>query len=371
MINAELLLNFLKKKKINFFCGVPDSVLKHFSNALEGTKNHFICTNEGSAVSLAIGNYLRTRNISLVYMQNSGFANAINPLISIAGKTVYSIPLILLIGWRGSPGIYDEPQHMAKGKITTKLLDNLKIKYFVIREKKDFNKILNLINFSKKKKVPIALLCKPGILLGTDIKDQKNNENLPKREEVILKILENINKNDRIISTTGYTSRELFQLRKIYKKNKGKDFYMVGGMGHSSMVALGFSLESKNNVICLDGDGSLLMHMGALATIGALGKKNFKYMLLNNSAHESVGGQKTIADQINFFLLSKSLGFKSYALIKNKNNYEKNIIKFLKSSGPSFLEVKIQVKAMKNLSRPSNFRIIKNKFMSLKNDNKK
>ena len=371
MINSNQLLNLFKKKKISLFCGVPDSVLKDFSSALDGAKNHFICTNEGSAVSLAIGNYLSTRNISLVYMQNSGFANAINPLISIAEKTVYSIPLVLLIGWRGSPGIDDEPQHMAKGKITTKLLDNLNIKYLIIKDKKNFQKISNLINFSKKKKVPVALLCKPGVLLGTIAKKHKNNENLPKREEIILKILENVNNNDKIISTTGYTSRELFQLRKTHKKNKGKDFYMIGGMGHSSMVALGVSLKSKSNVICLDGDGSLLMHMGALATIGTFGKKNFKYILLNNSAHESVGGQKTVADQIKFSLLSKSLGFKSYALIKNKNNYKKIITKFLKSFGPSFLEVKIQVKAMKNLSRPSDFKTIKNQFMSFKDDYKK
>lgn len=371
MIDADLFLSFLKKKKINFFSGVPDSVLKYFSNALERTNSHFICTNEGSAVSLAIGNYLTTRNIGLVYMQNSGFANAINPLISIAGKTVYSIPLLLLIGWRGSPGIEDEPQHQAKGKITTKLLNNLNIKYLVIKEKKDFHKISNLINFSKKNKVPVALLCKPGVLLGSNIIIHKNNENLPRREDVILKILENINNNNKIISTTGYTSRELFQLRKTHKKNKGKDFYMVGGMGHSSMVALGVSLKSKNNVICLDGDGSLLMHMGSLATIGVFGKKNFRYILLNNAAHESVGGQKTFAEQIDFSLLSKSLGFKSYVLIKSKNDYEKILTKFLKLPGPSFLEIKIQVKSMKNLSRPSNFKMIKNKFMSLQNDYKK
>lgn len=364
MINSYRLLNLFKKKKISLFCGVPDSVLKHFSSALEGEKNHFICTNEGSAVSLAIGNYLSTKNISLVYMQNSGFANAINPLISIAEKTVYSIPLVLLIGWRGSPGIDDEPQHIAKGKITTKLLDNLNIKYIVIEEKKDFQKISNLINFSKKNNVPVALLCRPEVLLGAGTKIQKNNKIFLTREETILKILENVNNSDKIISTTGYTSRELFQLRKNHKKNKGKDFYMVGGMGHSSMVALGVSLKSKNNVICLDGDGSLLMHMGALATIGIFGRKNFKYILLNNSAHESVGGQKTVADQINFSLLSKSFGFKSYNLIKSKNNNEKIIAKFLKSSGPSFLEVKIQVRAMKNLSRPRNLKKIKNKFMS-------
>ena len=139
MIYSDELLNLFKKKKISLFCGVPDSVLKHFSNTLHGIKNHFICTNEGSAVSLAIGNYLTTKSVALVYMQNSGFANAINPLISVAEKTVYCVPLVLLIGWRGSPGMDDEPQHIAKGKITTKLLNNLNIRYLIINEKKDCN----------------------------------------------------------------------------------------------------------------------------------------------------------------------------------------------------------------------------------------
>jgi len=364
MISPIILHKFLKKK-INFFSGVPDSILKSFSSVLDGSNNHYICTNEGSAVSLAIGNYLTTGNLGLVYMQNSGLSNAINPLISIAGKTVYSIPLLLLIGWRGSPGSKDEPQHIAKGKITINLLNNLKIKYLILKNQKDFRKISSLINYSKKKKVPVALLCKKGVLISTNKKIQKSNYKLPSREEIILKILENVNKKDRIISTTGYTSRELFQLRKINKKYKGKDFYMVGGMGHSSMVALGVSLKSKNNIICLDGDGSLLMHMGALATIGVFGKKNFKYILLNNSAHESVGGQKTIANQINFSLLSRSLNFNYYFLIKNRKNHQRTIIKFLKSTGPSFLEIKIKVESMKNLSRPKNFQIIKKQFMSL------
>ena len=169
MIDVKNLFLLLRKNKINFFTGVPDSVLKNFICLLDlhkkGVRN-IIATNEGSAVALAVGNYLVTKKLALVYMQNSGFANAINPQISIAEKTVYSIPLVLLIGWRGSPGIDDEPQHIAKGKITTKLLDNLNIKYLVIKEEKNFQKISDLINFSKKNKVPVALLCKPGVLLG-------------------------------------------------------------------------------------------------------------------------------------------------------------------------------------------------------------
>ena len=366
MIKAKSLFLLFKKNKINFFTGVPDSILRYFSNVLDSKKNHFICTNEGSAVSFAIGNYLTTGSIGLVYMQNSGLSNAINPLISIAEKNVYSIPLVLLIGWRGSPGVVDEPQHVAKGKITTRLLDNLNIKFLILKKENDLKKISSLIDFSRKNKVPVAILCKNGSLLGTNKKIPKNNHCLPKREEIILEILKVISKNDKIISTTGYTSRELFELRKLSKNNNGKDFYMVGGMGHSSMVALGASLKSNNRIICLDGDGAMLMHMGALANIGAYGKKNYKYILLNNSAHESVGGQKTIADKINFSLISKSLGFKSYFLIKNRNNYKKIIERFLNSAGPNFLEIKIQIKSMKNLSRPNNFKLIKKKFMMLK-----
>ena len=362
MINSKNFYELLKKK-INFFSGVPDSTLKNFSNILEGLNDHYICTNEGSAVSLAFGNYLTTKEVGLVYMQNSGFSNAINQIISVGEKNVYSIPIVLLIGWRGSPGMSDEPQHIAKGKITTKLLDNLNIKYLIIKDEKDFDKILSLINYSKRNKVPVALLCKRGVLTDHKKKNHKNNDKFPSREEIILEILENIKKKDKVIATTGYTSRELFQLRKVYKKNKGKDFYMAGGMGHSSMVALGVSLKSKNNIICLDGDGSLLMHMGAIASAAIFGKKNYKYVLLNNSCHESVGGQKTIADQINFSLFSKSLNFKSYFLIKNKENCQKVISSFLKSRGPSFLEIKIKTEAMKNLGRPKNFKLIKKQFM--------
>lgn len=363
MINSKNLYELLRKK-VNFFSGVPDSTLKNFSNILEGVNNHYICTHEGSAVSLAYGNYLTTKGLGLVYMQNSGFSNAINPIISVGEKNVYSIPIVLLIGWRGSPGMSDEPQHIAKGKITTKLLDNLNIKYLIIKDKKDFDKILALINYSKRNKVPVALLCKRGVLTDHKKKNHKNNDKFPSREEIILEILENIKKKDKVIATTGYTSRELFQLRKIYKKNNGKDFYMVGGMGHSSMVALGVSLKSKNNIICLDGDGSLLMHMGGVATAGVLGKKNYKYILLNNFTHESVGGQKTIADQVDFSLFSKSLNYKSYFLIKDKKNLKKTIRNFLKSKGPSFLEARIKTESMKNLGRPKNFKLIKKNFLT-------
>jgi phosphonopyruvate decarboxylase len=304
MIDAKNLFLFFKKNKIDFFTGVPDSVLKNFIYILDSNKKkveHVVTANEGSAIALATGNYLATKKPALVYMQNSGLGNAINPLISICHSKVYSIPLILMIGWRGSPKENDEPQHQLKGKITPSILKLLNIKFLVLNNFKDFKKIKNLINYSKYKKKPVALLIKNNTLSlnGNFEKNNKSKNNLT-REVVINELLDAIKKNTRIISTTGYTSRELFQIRRDKKCKNGKDFYMVGGMGHSSMVSLGYSLSSKNQVICLDGDGSLIMHMGSLISTGLKSKSNFKHILLNNGSHESVGDQKIDTFKVNF-----------------------------------------------------------------------
>ena len=309
MIDAKNLFLFLKKNKINFFTGVPDSILKNFIYILDSNKKkskHIIAANEGSAVALAVGNYLATKKPALVYMQNSGLGNAINPLISICHSKVYSIPLILMIGWRGSPKENDEPQHQLKGKITPLILKLLNIKFSVLNNFKDFKKIKNLINYAKHKKRPVAFLVK-NKTLSADGNFKKNNKlkNCLTREEVINELLSIIKKKTRIISTTGYTSRELFQIRKNKKYKKGIDFYMVGGMGHSSMTALGYSLSSKNQVVCLDGDGSLIMHMGSLISTGLKSKSNFKHILLNNGSHESVGDQKIDTFKVNFKNISK------------------------------------------------------------------
>lgn len=354
------------KRKINFYTGVPDSILKEFSKCLElKEKNHFISTNEGSAVALAIGNYLSTKKIGLVYLQNSGLGNAINPLISIAERSVYSIPLLLLVGWRGAPGFKDEPQHNSKGKITLKLLRNLKIKYLIIKNNKDLTKVSKLISFSKKNLIPVCLIIKPKSLYNKiKIKRKKNfiNKLNISREYFLKSLLSKVNKNEKIVCTTGYTSREVYQVRKNYNLKKGKDFYLVGGMGHASSVALGSSLKSKNKVNCLDGDGSLLMHMGGVASMGVIGKKNLRYFLLNNNCHESVGGQKTISNKLNFKKISQGFNFKSYELIKNENDIKK-LQKILKKNGPIFVEVRIKNLSMKNLERPKKLIDIKKNFM--------
>ena len=366
MINSEKLLFFLKKKKLKFFTGVPDSTLKNFTKLVENDSSldHYPVYNEGSAVSLGIGHHLATNKLPIVYLQNSGLSNAINPLISIAHKKVYSIPLFLLIGWRGSPYVEkDEPQHNLKGEITEKILKLLNIKYMILRKEKDLKKISQLIDYAKKNEQPVACLIEKKILKSNKIfKIKKKHKFDISRELLIKSLLSNIDKNTKIVSTTGYSSREIYRIRKNNNLKKGKDFYMIGGMGHSGMVSLGDSLNKKNQVICVDGDGSLLMHFGSLKAQGMFGKNNFKHILLNNASHESVGGQRTFTENLPFDKIARLLGYQYVDTIKNLGEVKKKLKKFIKSNGPSFLEVKIKEGTIDNLGRPKNFIDIKNNF---------
>ena len=365
MINVDSIIDLLKKNNSNFFAGVPDSILKELSSSLQNKdkKNHIIATNEGSAVSLGIGHYLSTKNIPCVYMQNSGLSNALNPLISIAHKKVYSIPLVLIIGWRGSPRFKDEPQHNVKGKITEQILKLLNIKYTILRSNNDLIKFDKQIKIAKKTNTVVACLIERGTL-------KKNKKTVKKKDfykldkEFFLKnLLESLTKKTKIISSTGYNSRELMYLNDKYRLKSSKNFYMVGGMGHTSAVALGYSLSSKYKTVCIDGDGSFLMHLGSIKTAGTFANNNYKYILLNNNSHDSVGGQNTHTENINFEKLSKSLGFKRFYCIKNNQNIKKKIKEFLLGDSLNFLEVKVSNSKIKNLPRPKDLIKIKNQFM--------
>jgi phosphonopyruvate decarboxylase len=362
-MNSKKIINLLKKNNINFVTGVPDSVLKPLIEGIDKDKSfkHIVSNNEGSAVSLGIGYQLSSKKLPCVYMQNSGLGNALNPLISIAHKKVYSIPLLLMIGWRGDPyNKKDEPQHQIKGQITTKILDLLGIKHIKIKTEIDLIKLKPLIQFSKKNNIPVACLIKRNLL-----SNKKTNKSIIKfhRREFLKKLLLNIKKKTKIISTTGYTSRDLMDIIDDFKYKEIKPFYMVGGMGHSAMVTLGSSLKDKNQNICLDGDGAVLMHLGSLNAINYNKKVNFKHIILNNKSHESVGGQKTYSEKNNFRLLSKSFGYKRFFQIKNNKNTITILKNFLKSSGPSMLEVVIKSGAPKNLPRPKNLIKIKENFI--------
>ena len=364
MINPKKLINTFRNVGITQYVGVPDSVLKHFLSIVPEKKN-FISNNEGSAVAYGIGHYLSTKKIPLIYMQNSGLGNAINPLISIAHEKVYSIPLLLLIGWRGSPNSNDEPQHQAQGEVTKNVLKLLGIKFIIINQDNDLSKIKDLINHAKKNNKPVAILIKNNKFKKV-LKPKKINNNKSEIKRILFleNLLNNIGKRDKIISTTGYTSRELYQIRLNKKLYKGKDFYMVGGMGHASNVALGVSKNCKNKIIILDGDGSLLMHLGSLVNCGAISEKNFKYILLNNYTHESVGSQKTLIDKVNLKFLSKAIGFEKYLEIKKKNDINKKIKFFLKTNKKTFLNVKIEEGSIPGLLRPKKFIKIKEIFMN-------
>ncbi len=365
MIFVENLINTLKKNKINFFTGVPDSILTNLSKKIENysIKRHVIATNEGSAVSIGIGHYLSSKKMPCIYLQNSGLSNAINPLISIASQEVYSIPLLLMIGWRGSPNAPDEPQHKAKGKITRSLLKLLNIKFCILRNEKDLLSLKKIIKEARKNKKIVACLIEKGTLKARVKLKKDITKKYISRADFIEKFLKFVPGNSKIISTTGYTSRELMELRKKLNNKNGRDFYMVGGMGHSISVALGYAINSKRKIFCLDGDGSILMHLGPVRTVGFIKNNNFKHIILNNNSHESVGGQLTNAAGIDFKKLSISVGYRNFFKINSKHNFQKIIKKFMQSKGPSLLEVRTKNSSLKNLSRPKNLIEIKKRFM--------
>ena len=270
MIKINSLINILNKNNNSFFTGVPDSVLKELSFYLQNKtkKNHVIATNEGSAISIGIGHYLSTKKIPCIYMQNSGLSNALNPLISIAHQKVYSIPLILIIGWRGSPKIKDEPQHNVKGKITEKLLKLLNIKYTIIRSNNDLKKFDKQIKLAKKNKSIVACLIEQGTLEKNNKKTKKKDYYKLDKEFFFKTLLETLDNKSKIVSSTGYNSREIMYIRKKYHLKNSQDFYMIGGIKHTSSVALGYSLSTNKKTICVDGDGSFLMHLGSIKTAG-------------------------------------------------------------------------------------------------------
>ncbi len=358
-INPEIFYNEIARHRVELFTGVPDSLLKEFCLCIddrESQNTHIIAANEGNAIAIAAGHYLAKRSIPLVYMQNSGLGNAINPLLSLCDPDVYSIPLLLMIGWRGEPGFKDEPQHVKQGKVQIDLMHTLGIPYKIIsKDDVDYtSKISICIEMAKSKNRPTALLIKKGTF------DKYNNETLVtkknqmKREEALEIILGNLDDKTIVVSTTGKTSREIFEIRQKNDQTHEQDFLTVGSMGHCSSIALGIAMAKPNrNVVCIDGDGAMLMHLGSLTTIANLKLNNFRHILMNNEVHESVGGQKTAAQDINLSAVINAMG--TYKLFKAESPSELKLITtdFLSCTGPSFLEVKIKPGSRDDLGRPT------------------
>ena len=360
MIKNSVFFKYLKRYGINFFTGVPDSLLKDFCayiNDHAPNEKHVVSSNEGGAIALAAGHYLATGKTPLVYMQNSGLGNAVNPLTSLADKEVYRIPMLLVIGWRGEPGAKDEPQHVKQGKITPALLETLGIPYAVLTRNSPVN-LENIFkkasNYFKRESAPYAFLIKKDAFAPYAPGKKNSAHGKLSREEAIQEIINLTGYKDIVISTTGKASRELFEYREFLKQGHKKDFLTVWSMGHSSLIALGIALSKpKRQVYCLDGDGAAIMHMGHLGVIGKHAPENFKHVIFNNGVHDSVGGQETGASHINFAPLAKSAGYKQAFLAKNRGDLIKKIALMKQSKGPVLLEIKVRPGSRKNLGRPT------------------
>ncbi|KAA6344758.1 hypothetical protein EZS27_007635 [termite gut metagenome] len=359
MISPQDFIDILKKNDIDFFTGIPDSLLKdvcaYMSDNLS-VENNIIAANEGSAVGLAAGYYLATHKIPVVYMQNSGIGNAINPLLSLVDKEVYNIPLLLLIGWRGEPGIKDEPQHIKQGKVTLPLLDVMELKNTILsKDKLKFEEQLkDALSYIRQTKEPYALVIQKNTFESYSSTGE-NTTNFPMaRESAIRIIAELLTPLDIVVSTTGMISRELFGCRESLNQGHANDFLTVGSMGHASQIALGIALRrEKGKIYCFDGDGALLMHMGSMAIIGSLKPINYIHVLFNNGAHDSVGGQPTVGLKIDLPNIGLSCGY-NFVFSTDKEDSLKELLKRIERlQGPILLEVKVSKGYRSDLGRPA------------------
>lgn len=344
--------------QIGFFTGVPDSLLNPFISCLESEcvslDMHLIAANEGNAVGLAAGYHLATSQIPCVYMQNSGQGNAVNPIASLTSKDVYGIPCVFVIGWRGEPGVKDEPQHKFQGKITLALLELLDIKYIVVDHQCDIRKLKKQLDHVKNELHSggsFAFVIKTGALESERVSHA--NSYKMKREKIIEQIIE-IAGDAPVICTTGKASRELYELRVQRKETNSRDFLTVGSMGHSSSIALGLALHKpETKVWCIDGDGAVLMHMGAMALIGSQKPKNLIHIVINNEAHETVGGAPTAAKDICFREIAVGSGYERVAVVENEKTLREELMAAKCEDRLTFIEVKAALGARPDLGRPA------------------
>lgn len=312
-INVEEFVDYLRFRGLNLWAGVPDSLLKDLcacaSNSLE--EKFVITANEGNAVGVACGWHVATGEPAVVYMQNSGEGNAINPLVSLADRNVYSIPMLLVIGWRGEPGVQDEPQHVKQGQVTLSLLESLGIHYEVLEETLWRHQLNGLLSMMIESSSPVALVIRKNTFTPYSF-EAKSIDAFFTREEALRAILRKTRSDEFTVSTTGKESRELYSVREERIENHDKDFLCIGGMGHTLSVAWGLARGHPNSLVwCLDGDGSMIMHMGSLAVFAQAWPKNLRYIVNINGVHESVGGQPNVANHIDVAGILRSCGFEN------------------------------------------------------------
>lgn len=342
-----------------FFAGVPDSLLSPVCSYLISKygigKQHIIAANEGNAVALAAGYHLATGKIPVVYMQNSGEGNIINPVASLMNDKVYGIPCVFLVGWRGEPGVHDEPQHVFQGDVTVKLLADMDVRTMVISKtttEAEVEAQLEAWEPLLKAGKQVAFVVKKGAL-EFDGKTKYQNRNTMLREEIIRHVAV-VSKDDPIVSTTGKASRELFEIREANKEGHERDFLTVGSMGHSSSIALGIALQKPEKKIwIIDGDGAVLMHMGSMALMGVNKPGNIVHVVINNSSHESVGGMPTVAGEIDLVGIAKDCGYVNAVSVSDYDSLDKALEKARKATELTFIEAKAAIGARADLGRPT------------------
>ena len=352
--------SFIKILGADFYTGVPDSLLKPLCNYLMKTygidpKHHLIAANEGNCAALAAGYHLATGKVPVVYMQNSGEGNIINPVASLLSDKVYAIPMIFVVGWRGEPGIHDEPQHIYQGQVTLKLLDDMDIKTFVISKEttvQELQSVMTEYNELLEKGKNVAFVIRKGAL-SYDEKVPYENDNQMLREEIIQHIVA-VSGEDPIISTTGKASRELFETREANGQGHKYDFLTVGSMGHTSSIALGVAINKPEQKIwCIDGDGAVLMHMGAMAVMGSVKPQNLVHIVINNGAHETVGGMPTAAQSIDLSVVAEACGYDTVNRVTSFDVLDKTLQEAKTKEGLHFIEVASAIGARDDLGRPT------------------
>lgn len=359
MIRPSFFYNLLSEYGIEFYAGVPDSLLKNLCAYITDNadkKNNIIAANEGGAIGLAAGYHLATGGIPVVYMQNSGLGNTINPLLSLTDKEVYNMPVLLVIGWRGEPNVHDEPQHIKQGKVTIPLLDCMGIRNEIIADNEnDLQKqIANAVNYMKTTNEVFALVVKKGTFDSYKLKNNRQYDYALEREEAIQMVAASMDKKAVVVSTTGKISRELFEYRENSEHTHHRDFLTVGSMGHASQIALGIALNKPDrNIYCFDGDGAVIMHMGSMGIVGEMAPKNFFHIVFNNGAHDSVGGQPTIGLNIDIPNIAACCGYKKVISVEKREELQEILTSLAANEGPVLLEIKVKKGSRDNLGRPT------------------
>lgn len=351
------LLKQIEDMGIEVIAGVPDSTLKQFCDGLqsyEGNLKHYVTANEGAAVGVAVGTYLSSGNPACIYLQNSGIGNMVNPIASLANQEVYGIPMLFLVGWRGEPGIKDEPQHVFQGKVTCELFEVLQVAYSVIDKnttEAEMSEILSKAQEALQQNLQYAIIVKKDTFEKAQ-EYQWDNGNEMTREWVLGELIKYIPQDSAIVSTTGKISRELYEQSNAIRGNHDALFMTVGGMGHASMIAFGIAQNDNKKVYCIDGDGAVLMHMGALPFLASNAGENFIHIVINNQAHESVGAMPTGCQEISIAKVAEACGYKKAKRISNPAQLKELADSLAVESGPCLYEIMVSLDSRADLCRP-------------------